>query len=151
LRVRDAFRVGAVPMPKGPGNRRGTMATADFKAVTATTKHPAESWALAKFLCDQETGIRLGEGGATGASGTCGARKDVFHSERLLKNPLHRVWIQLVEEALPLRVPWNFQGEEHNRALNEALAPVMRGELALSLATLTEADKKVQAALDLPR
>ena len=151
LRVRDAFRVGAVPMPRGPGNRRGTMATADFKAVTAATKHPAESWALAKFLCDKETGIRLGEGGATGASGTCGARKDVFHSERLLANPLHKVWVQLVEESLPLRVPWNFQGEEHNRALNEALAPIIRGEQALSLATLAEADKTVQAALDRPR
>ena len=151
LRVRDAFRVGAVPMPKGPGNRRGTMATADFKAVTTASKNPAESWALAKFLCDKETGIRLGEGGATGASGTCGARKDVFHSERLLKNPLHKVWIQLVEESLPLSVPWNFQGEEHQRALGEALAPIMRNERALSLTNLAEADKQVQAVLDRPR
>jgi hypothetical protein len=61
------------------------------------------------------------------------------------------VWVQLVEESLPLRVPWNFQGEEHNRALNEALAPIVRGEQALSLATLAEADKTVQAALDRPR
>ncbi|MDQ3700936.1 MAG: extracellular solute-binding protein [Chloroflexota bacterium] len=151
LRVRDAFAVGIAPMPKGPGGRRGTMATADFKAVTGQTKSAAAAWALTKFLCDKETGIRLGEGGATGASGTCGARKDVFHSERLLANPLHKAWIQAVEESLPLKVPWNFLGEEHNRALNEGLAPLMRNEVALSQATLAEVDRTVQAVLDKPR
>jgi multiple sugar transport system substrate-binding protein/raffinose/stachyose/melibiose transport system substrate-binding protein len=151
LRVRDAFRVMNTLMPKGPSGRRGSMGVTDFMAITKASKHVAEAWALTKHLTDKETGIRLGEGGATGASGTSGGRKDVFHSERLLKNPLHKVWIEAAENALPLKVPWNFEGEEHQRVLNEGMNAILSGEQALNQSTLAELDRRLQVVLDRPR
>jgi multiple sugar transport system substrate-binding protein len=151
MRVRDAFQVANTLMPKGPSGKRGSMGVTDFKAVTRTSKHVAEAWALTKLLTDKETGIRLGEGGATGASGTSGGRKDVFHSERLLKNPLHKVWIEGAENALPLKVPYNFEGEEHQRVLNEGMNAIFRGEVALNQSTLSELDRRLQVVLDRPR
>jgi ABC-type glycerol-3-phosphate transport system substrate-binding protein len=151
LRVKDAFRVMNTLMPKGPRGQRGSMGVTDFMAIAKASPHVAEAWALNKHLTDKETGIRLGEGGATGASGTSGGRKDVFHSERLLKNPLHKVWIEAAENALPLKVPWNFEGEEHQAVLNEGLNAVFRGEVALNQSTLAELDRRLQVVLDKPR
>ncbi|HEX2185712.1 MAG TPA: sugar ABC transporter substrate-binding protein [Chloroflexota bacterium] len=151
LRVKDAFRVMNTLMPRGPGGRRGSMGVTDFLAVTRRSPHAAEAWALTKHLTDKETGIRLGEGGITGASGTSGARKDVFHSERLLANPLHKVWIEAAEGAMPLKVPWNFLGEEHQKVLNEGLNPILKGEQAANAATLAEVDRTLQVVLEKPR
>jgi ABC-type glycerol-3-phosphate transport system substrate-binding protein len=127
------------------------MGVTDFLSITKRSPNVAEAWALSKHLTDKETGIRLGEGGITGASGTSGGRKDVFHSERLLANPLHKVWIEAAEQALPLKVPWNFLGEEHQRVLNEGMNPILRGEVAVNASTLAELDRKLQVVLDRPR
>lgn len=151
MRVKGAFQVMDTLMPKGSSGKRGSMGVTDFMSVTKASKQVAEAWALTKHLTDKETGIRLGEGGATGASGTSGGRKDVFHSERLLANPLHKVWIEAAENALPLKVPWNFQGEEHQKVLNEGLNPILRGELAVNQSTLNEIDRQLQVVLDKPR
>ncbi|MGH2369614.1 MAG: extracellular solute-binding protein, partial [Chloroflexota bacterium] len=151
LRIKDAFEVMDTLMPKGPSGKRGSMGVTDFIAVNRLTQHLAAAWALTKHLTDQETGIRLGEGGATGASGTCGGRKDVFHSERLLKNPLHKVWIEAAEGAMLLKVPWNFQGEEHQRVLNEGMNAILGGKTALNQSTLAELDRQLQVVLDKPR
>jgi ABC-type glycerol-3-phosphate transport system substrate-binding protein len=151
LRVKDAFQVQNTLMPKGPRGVRGSMGVTDFMAIAKASPHTAEAWALTKHLTDKETGIRLGEGGATGASGTSGGRKDVFHSERLLANPLHKVWIEGAENALPLKVPWNFEGEEHQKVLNEGLNAIFRGEAALNQSTLAELDRQLQVVLDRPR
>ncbi|HEX2517864.1 MAG TPA: sugar ABC transporter substrate-binding protein [Chloroflexota bacterium] len=151
VRVKDAFRVLNTLMPRGPSGRRGSMGVTDFLAVTRRSASAAEAWALTKHLTDRETGIRLGEGGVTGASGTSGGRKDVFHSERLLANPLHKVWIEAAENALPLKVPWNFLGEEHQKVLNEGLNPILRGEAAPNAATMAELDRRLQVVLDRPR
>jgi ABC-type glycerol-3-phosphate transport system substrate-binding protein len=151
MRVKDAFQVMDTLMPKGPSGKRGSMGVTDFMAIAKASQHVPEAWALTKYLTDKETGIRLGEGGATGASGTCGGRKDVFHSERLLRNPLHKVWIEGAENALPLKVPYNFQGEEHQKVLNEGINAVLRGEVGLNQSTLAELDRRLQVVLDTPR
>jgi len=151
LQIRGAFQVMDTLMPKGPSGKRGSMGVTDFIAINRQSKYLAAAWALTKHLTDKETGIRLGEGGITGASGTSGGRKDVFHSERLLANPLHKVWIQAAEEALPLRIPWNFLGEEHQKVLNEGLNPILRGEATVNQSTLAEIDRRLQVVLDKPR
>jgi ABC-type glycerol-3-phosphate transport system substrate-binding protein len=151
LRVRGAFQVANTLMPKGPSGRRGSMGVTDFLSITKRSPNVAEAWALTKHLTDKETGIRLGEGGITGASGTSGGRKDVFHSERLLANPLHKVWIEAAENALPLKVPWNFLGEEHQNVLNTRLNSIVDGDQAPTRAYLLEMDRELQAVLDKPR
>jgi hypothetical protein len=87
----------------------------------------------------------------TSGSGTCGARKDVFQSERLLVNPLHKIWIEAVETAGSLHVPYNFLGEEHQKVLNEGLNPIFGGQAPLNQSTLAEIDRKLQVVLDKPR
>ena len=151
MRVKNAFQVADTLMPKGPSGKRGSMGITDFIAITKASKHVAEAWALTKHLTDKETGIRLGEGGITGASGTCGGRKDVFHSERLLKNPLHKIWVDAAEGAMSLKVPWNFQGEEHQKVLNEGMNAIFEGKTALNQSTLAELDRRLQVVLDQPR
>ncbi|MER3404351.1 MAG: hypothetical protein C4289_03585 [Chloroflexota bacterium] len=148
--VRDAFRIGNTLMPRGPSGRRGSMAVTDFIAINARTKNVPESWELTKFLTDKETGIRLGEGRG-GASGTSGGRPDVFHSERLLANPLHKVWIEAAETAMNLKLPWNFLGEEHQSVLNARMNPIIDGDQAPTRAYLQEVDRELQAVLDKPR
>ena len=148
--VKDAFRIGNTLMPKGPSGRRGSMGVTDFIVINADTKHVAESWELTKFLTDKETGIRLGEGRG-GASGTSGGRPDVFHSERLLANPLHKVWIEAAENAMTIKVPWNFLGEEHQNVLNTRMNPIIDGDQAPTRAYLLEMDRELQAVLDKPR
>jgi ABC-type glycerol-3-phosphate transport system substrate-binding protein len=151
MRVKNAFQVMDTLMPKGPSGKRGSMGVTDFMAIAKASQNVPEAWALTKHLTDKETGIRLGEGGATGASGTSGGRKDVFHSERLLRNPLHKVWIEGAENALPLKVPYNFQGEEHQKVLNEGINAIFRGEVGLNQSTLAELDRRLQVVLDEPR
>src|SRR5262249_27436475 len=72
-RIKEKFEVKDTLMPVGPGKSRGSMAGVDVMMVGARTKVGKEAWELTKFLCDKETGIRLGEGRG-GASGTCGGR-----------------------------------------------------------------------------
>ncbi|CAA9215072.1 MAG: hypothetical protein AVDCRST_MAG77-156 [uncultured Chloroflexi bacterium] len=150
VRVKD-FTVMDVLMPKGPTGKRGSMGVTDFLSITRSSKNATEGWALVKHLCDKETGIRLGEGGASTGSGTSGARKDVFQSERLLANPLHKIWIEAAETAQPLLVPFNFLGEEHQKVLNEGLNPIFKGEVPLNQSTLAEIDRRLQVVLDKPR
>ena len=147
--VKD-FQVRNVLMPKGPTGKRGSMAVTDFLSIHRSSQNAAEAWALVKHLCDKETGIKLGEGGTSG-SGTCGARKDVFQSERLLVNPLHKIWIEAVETAGSLHVPYNFLGEEHQKVLNEGLNPIFGGQAPLNQSTLAEIDRRLQVVLDKPR
>lgn len=151
MRIKDAFKVENTLMPKGSSGKRGSMGVTDFIAVVGSTKNPVEAWALTKHLTDQETGIRLGEGGITGASGTSGGRKDVFRSERLLKNPLHKVWVEAAEGAMGIKVPWNFEGEEHQKVLNQGINEIFEGKVALNQSTLVELDRRLQVILDRPR
>jgi hypothetical protein len=48
-------------------------------------------------------------------------------------------------------VPWNFQGEEHQRVLNEGMNAILRGEVAMNQSTLAELDRQLQTVLDQPR
>ncbi|MDQ3703277.1 MAG: hypothetical protein M3442_20515, partial [Chloroflexota bacterium] len=150
-RVKDKFQIGNFQWPKGPSGKRGSIAISDYIHVAKQTQFPEEAWELTKHLCDKETGIRLGEG-TGGASGTCGGRPDVYRHERILANPLHRAWLQAVEEVLPFREPWNFRGLDiENQVLKPELNKIWQGEQAPSPTYLKQVNANIQQILDQPR
>jgi maltose-binding protein MalE len=149
-RVKDKFVVKNVLMPKGPSGKRGSQAIADAIGLSAKTKYPKEAWELTKFLCDKETGIRLGEGRG-GASGTSGGRQDVFESDRLKANPLHPAFIEAIKTAEPPRFAANFRTQEYNQAFWQKLTALFVGDEQPSDKFFQELDQVCQQVLDLPK
>ena len=152
LPKRVDFEVKDVMLPKGPGGKVGKWMVTDVVCGNAKTKNSKEAWELLKLLGGQEVGIRLGEGKG-GQSGTCGGRKDVFQSERLLSNPLHPLWLQAVSEAedgWEAIVPANLRGGEYNTAIQQKLSPLWTGDSKPEKAFFDDANKALQEILDKP-
>jgi ABC-type glycerol-3-phosphate transport system substrate-binding protein len=152
-RIKDKFQVKNVLMPKGPAGRLGTWYVTDIMTINAKTQYRDASWELMKLLCGKELGIRLGEG-TGGASGTSGGRKDVFTDERLMKNPLHPIWVEAintVEEGSEMIIPANYRGDEFRTTLDQRMAKVWLGEEKLTKAYMDEVNKALQAVLDKPK
>ncbi|HZO31396.1 MAG TPA: sugar ABC transporter substrate-binding protein, partial [Chloroflexota bacterium] len=149
-RVKEKFEVKNTMMPMGPAKSRGSMAGVDVIMINKATKFQQESWELTKFLCDKETGIRLGEGRG-GASGTCGGRPDSFNDPRLLANPLHQVWIKQAEEAGPLFIPANFRGGEIDTLVKQKLGGLFNGDEKFEQKFFDDLNKEIQQILDKPK
>jgi multiple sugar transport system substrate-binding protein len=150
-RVKDKFQIGDFLWPKGPSGQRGSIAISDFIHVAKQSQFQEEAWEFTKHLCDKETGIRLGEG-TGGASGTCGARLDVYKHERILANPLHRAWLEAVEQVMPFREPWNFRGQDiEEQVLKPMFDKLFKGEESPSSGFFKELNAQAQRILDQPR
>ena len=119
--------------------------------MNAKTQNPDAAWELMKMLCGKEFGVRLGGGTGGTASGTCGGRKDVFTDPRLMSNPLHPIFLELVEKApAPIRFPANLREEEVATAVHQTLIPIWLGERQPDDAFFTELNTAVQGVLDRP-
>jgi len=150
-RVKDKFQIGGFLWPKGPGGQRGSIAISDYIQMAKQSQFQEEAWEFTKHLTDKETGIRLGEGNG-GSSGTCGARPDVYKSERLLANPLHKVWLDAVEQMLPFREPWNFRGQDiEDKVLKPQMDRLWAGDEAPTPGFFKQVNTLVQQILDQPR
>ena len=150
-RIQSKFQVGNFLWPKGPSGQRGSIAISDYIHMAKQSQFPQEAWELAKHLCDKETGIRLGEG-TGGASGTCGARPDVYKHERIMANPLHKVWLEAVEQVMPFREPFNFRMQDiEDQALKPAFDKLWKGEETPSGPYMKQLNDQVQRILDQPR
>ncbi|MCC6628194.1 MAG: sugar ABC transporter substrate-binding protein [Chloroflexi bacterium] len=149
-RVKDKFEVKNTLMPVGPSGKRGSQAIADAIGIYSKTKYPKEAWELTKFLCDKETGIRLGEGRG-GASGTSGGRKDVFEDARLKANPLHPPFIEAIAIAQPPRFAANFRTQEYNQVFWQKLTALFVGDAQPTDKFFQELDQECQQVLDMPR
>ncbi|MCC6627257.1 MAG: extracellular solute-binding protein [Chloroflexi bacterium] len=150
-RIKDKkFEVRNVIMPPGPSGKVGTMTIIDHIVMSANTKTPKESWELIKLLCGKEIGIRLGEGRG-GASGTSGGRLDVLTDARLTSNPLHPIFIDLLQQAQVTRLAYNFRDEELNTVFHQVTGPIWLGEKEPTDAFFKEFNDAVQATLDKPR
>jgi ABC-type glycerol-3-phosphate transport system substrate-binding protein len=150
-RVLGKFQIGDFLWPKGPGGQRGSIAISDYIQVAKQSPFQQEAWELTKHLCDKETGIRLGEG-TGGASGSCGGRPDVYKSERILANPLHKAWLDAVEQVLPFREPWNFRGQDiEDQVLKPQFDKLWKGEETPGSGFFKQVNTQVQQILDQPR
>jgi multiple sugar transport system substrate-binding protein len=144
------FEVRNALMPPGMAGKVGTQAITDDIVINAKTQNPDGAWALTKLLCGQDVGVRLGGGTGGIASGTCGARKDVFSDPRITANPLHPVFVDPVQNAVPLRLPANLREEEVAAALHQTLTPIWLGERAPDDTFFTELNSAIQGVLDRP-
>lgn len=149
-KVGGKFEVRNVLLPPGPGGKVGTQAITDDIVINAKTQNPQGAWALAKLLCGQDVGVRLGGGTGGIASGTCGARKDVFSDSRIMANPLHPVFIDPVQNSVPLRLPANLREEEVASALHQTLMPIWLGERKPDDQFFSELNSAIQVVLDQP-
>jgi multiple sugar transport system substrate-binding protein len=144
------FDVRDVLMPPGPAGKVGTQAITDDIVINAKTPNPQAAWALTKLLCGQDVGVRLGGGTGGIASGTCGARTDVFNDPRIMANPLHPVFLDPVQNAVPLRLPANLREEEVAAAVHQTLTPLWLGERQPDDAFFSELNAAIQGILDRP-
>jgi ABC-type glycerol-3-phosphate transport system substrate-binding protein len=144
------FEVRNVLMPPGPTGKLGTQAITDDIVINARTQNPQAAWALTKVLCGADVGVRLGGGTGGIASGTCGARKDVFSDSRITANPLHGVFLDVIPNVVPLRLPANLREEEVAAALHQNLMPLWLGERKPDDAFFGELNAAIQGVLDRP-
>jgi len=143
--VKDAFKWFASLHPKGPGNVPGSDFEADAYSLTSVTKAPDAAWQWTKWLTNQESGIRLGEIG-----GTVGGRPDVYKSERLLKDPIRKVFLEAMDTAQPGRPVYNTRLAEYEKTMETALVPVWEGQQAPTKAFIDELTRQIQVVLDQP-
>jgi multiple sugar transport system substrate-binding protein len=141
--VKDAFKWFAALHPKGPGNVPGSDYEIDGDSIVASSKQQEAGWQWAKWLTNQESGIRLGEIG-----GTVGGRPDVYKSERLLKDPVRRVFLEAMDTAQAGIPVYNTRMAEYEKVIQDALVPVWAGQQAPTKAFMDELARQVQVVLD---
>ena len=113
---------GSPPCTPRPAGVPGSDYEADAYSMTTVTKIPDGAWQWTKWLTNQESGIRLGEIG-----GTVGGRPDVYKSERLLKDPIRRVFLEAMETAQPGRPVYNTRFDEYEKVMQGAWRRSGRG------------------------
>jgi multiple sugar transport system substrate-binding protein len=154
-KIKDQFKWMAVLAPKGQNDLRGPITFIDTFSVSTASKHPEDAWQVVKWLCNQETGIRLGEGAGAGASGTPGARQDVWNSPRLLNHPDYRpeaqqAGIRAMALLKPYRNAANFRDQEANTLLTNRLEAIWIGKEKPTKQYLDGLHAEVQAILAKP-
>ena len=149
-KIGGKFEVRNLLMPPGPGGKVGTQAITDHIVISAKTQNREAAWELTKLMCGKDVGVRLGGGTGGIASGTTGARKDAFSDPQIMANPLHPVFIDLVQSAEAPRYPANLREEEYAAAMHQTLMPVWLGERQPDDAFFTELQTATQAVLDRP-
>ncbi|MCC6174398.1 MAG: sugar ABC transporter substrate-binding protein [Chloroflexi bacterium] len=149
-KIGGKFDVKDLLMPAGPTGKLGTQAITDHININAKTQNPEASWELVKLLVGHEVGVRLGGGTGGIASGTCGARIDVFNDPALMANPLHPIFIDLCKSATAPIYPANLREEEVATAVHQTLGPIFLGERQPDDAFFAELNQAVQTVLDRP-
>ena len=115
--------------------------------MTTVSKVPDQApGSGSKWLTNQESGIRLGEIG-----GTVGGRPDVYKSERLLKDPIRRVFLEAMDTAQPGRPAYNTRfGRVREGDAGRPGAGLGWRAAGPSKAFLDELTRQVQVVLDQP-
>src|SRR5207244_4054972 len=103
------------------------------------------AWLWLKWITSQESGIRLGEIG-----GTVGGRPDVYKSERILKDPIRKVFLEAMDTAQPGRPAFNTRFFEYETAIINGLKPLWDGKETPSRSFIDEVTRQAQLVLDKP-
>jgi len=149
-KIGGKFDVRDVMMPPGPSGKIGTQAITDHINISAKTRNPDAAWELVKVLVGHEVGVRLGGGTGSIASGTTGARIDVFNDPAPMANPLHPIFVDLCQQATAPIQPANLREEEVASAVHQTIGPVFLGERQPDDAFFAQLHQAVQAVLDRP-
>ena len=143
--VKDSFKWSVTVHPKGPAGKGGSDYEADGYSIAQATKKPDAAWEWTKWITNQESGIRLGEIG-----GTVGGRPDVYKSDRLLKDPLRKIFLEAMETAQAGRPAYNTRFSEYETVMQDGLLPLWQGKETPSKSFIDNVTTTVQAVLDKP-
>lgn len=125
FREQAKFRWDVVPLPVGPSGQSRVGIDASGYAISAKSKHPAESFELIRFLLSKTSVRTVTESGLI-----VPARPDVATSAAFLspgQAPAHgQVFLDVIPQGVPTHTPprWNEVAEE----LGLALEPVWNGQ-----------------------
>jgi ABC-type glycerol-3-phosphate transport system substrate-binding protein len=154
--VKDSFKWTMVLLPKGPTGKVGADTSLAPVSLNARSKAPDQSWQVARWFTDRETGVALALQ-KTG-SNTPGMRKDVYCDERVLADPdypremLERVCRAMdLAPTVPYSVPHNFRQPEVEAVMQRHLNAFLANEVAPGAAVMRTFHAELQSALDLPR
>lgn len=140
LRKQAKFAWTVLPFPSGrAGSRVGVDASG--YAMSASTQHPTESWALIQYLTSPKAQSALTQGGLI-----VPARRDVAESPVFLTPPAasSQVFLDAMTTGIPTQAPlrWNEMAEE----INLGLEPVFDGTESAQTA-VTKLVPKLEALL----
>jgi ABC-type glycerol-3-phosphate transport system substrate-binding protein len=116
----NPFTVTALNMPWGPANSRGALYQIDYTAMSAKTEHPKEAWEFLKLTVTHDAGMAIGW--------CCGARPSVWSHPDKMQYATHRAGRAAMEEAVLLRMPHNFRGQEIEDTMGQDMFPIYEGE-----------------------
>ena len=72
--------------------------------------------------------------------------------ERIMANPLHKVWLEAVEQVMPFREPYNFRMQDiEDQVLKPGFDALWKGEQTPSGPYMKQMNDQVQRILDQPR
>ena len=143
--IGDKFQILAVPNAKGPTGIAGSDYEVDAYSMVATTKNKDQAWELIKWLTDQESGIRLGEIG-----GTIGGRDDVYNAPRITKDPIRKVFADVMAKAMATRPVFNTRMEEYEKTMQQMLDQIWLGKEKAGKEYVDKVNDALQKVLDKP-
>jgi len=82
--------------------------------------------------------------------GLVGGRPDVYKSERLLKDPVRKVFLEAMETAQPGLPVFNTRMAEYETEIQNTLLPVFNAETSPTKSFLDDLQRRVQVILDKP-
>jgi ABC-type glycerol-3-phosphate transport system substrate-binding protein len=117
----QGLRWKAFLAPRGPRGR-GIFMTTDPITLGAAGKAPDQAFELAKHAITREANLDWYD-----MTGNPGGRVDFWGDRRVADDPASKVFARAIAESAPLHHVDNGRGDEHNQALDKALAPIWSG------------------------
>lgn len=127
--------------PRGPQGR-GIFMTTDPITLGAGAKAPDQAFEFAKHAISRESNLDWYD-----MTGNPGGRVDFWEDKRVADDPVSKVFARAVTESTPLNHVDNGRGDEHNQALDKALAAIWSGTATVKDATDT-ARRAAQEIMD---
>jgi multiple sugar transport system substrate-binding protein len=121
----QGVRWKAFLQPKGP-RERGIFMTTDSIAMNAASKYPDQAFDVLKHFTSKEANFEWFD-----ITKTPGARVDFWADQRVLSDPASKVFARAMDESAPLNHVANGLGDEHNKAVNDALATIWSGKASV--------------------
>ncbi len=147
LENRFSETVAVAPIPGGPNWR--TMQYGFFWAVDASSAHPAEAWALLKWLnSPQQPGGRSCVGNMMmGLGGLTGNKADLAASSKELGNPFMQPFVDALSSGRALSQPSMPHANEIEALLGKYLERAMLGAMPADEA-LRDVDRNIRQILE---
>jgi ABC-type glycerol-3-phosphate transport system substrate-binding protein len=125
----QGLRWKALLAPRGPKGR-GIFMTTDPITLGASSKAPDQAFEFAKHAITKEANLDWYD-----MTGNPGGRVEFWEDRRVTDDPASKVFARAIAESTPLNHVDNGRGDEHNQALDKALAPIWTGDATVKEAT----------------